>query len=99
MNSILPDTLELAVMLRVPELHRQPFADVWAQLAAICGTFPTLLGSKGDLLLYGSKKKGEVADLFNKTAHAVSLMAVAVPGGTTLFDRTFNHPHPELDQG
>jgi len=47
-----------------------------------------LLGELGAVLLCGGGKKGEVADLFNRTAHAVALLAF-VPGGVDLFGQHF----------
>lgn len=49
----------------------------------------SLLGSKGDVLLFGgSKKRGEVADLFNKVAKAIAVLSFC-PGGITIFGQTF----------
>jgi len=91
----LADTLELAVMLHVPEMHKSPFEDLWEELDATKGETATLLGSKGDILLYRSKKKGETANVFNKVARAVALISICVDGGITIFGRTFCNPHPE----
>jgi hypothetical protein len=41
-----------------------------------------LLSEHGDNLLYRSSKPGESADLFNRLAHALAVMAY-VPGGVT----------------
>ena len=46
------------------------------------------LGSNGDKLLYGSKKKGEAASLFNRTARAIAIMSF-VPGGIDIFGMHF----------
>jgi hypothetical protein len=43
-----------------------------------------ILGEKVDILLYGSKKRGEVADLFNRVASAIAVLAF-LPGGITIF--------------
>lgn len=43
-----------------------------------------MLGERGDVLLCGGGKKGECADLFNRMAHAVAVLAF-VPGGVTVF--------------
>ena len=43
------------------------------------------LGERGDVLLFGgSKRKGEVAELFNALAHAIAVLAFC-PGGVTAF--------------
>ena len=47
-----------------------------------------LLGEKGDILLFGGGKKGECADLFNKTAHAIAVMAFC-PGGIDIFGQHY----------
>ena len=47
-----------------------------------------LLGERGDILLFGGKKKGECAEIFNKTAFGIAVLAFA-PGGVTLFGQHF----------
>lgn len=47
-----------------------------------------LLGEKGDLLLFKSKKEGETARTFNETAHAIAILAFC-PGGITIFGQCF----------
>jgi len=47
-----------------------------------------LLGEKGDLLLFRSKKEGETARIFNETAHAVAVLSFC-PGGITIFGQCF----------
>lgn len=42
------------------------------------------LAARGDVLLYGSKRKGEAAALFNRLAHAVAVLSFS-PGGIRLF--------------
>ena len=46
------------------------------------------LGEHGDILLFGGGKKGERADLFNRTAHAIAVLAF-VPGGINIFGSHF----------
>ena len=43
-----------------------------------------MLGERGDVLLCGGGKKGECAELFNRTAAAIAVLAF-VPGGVTIF--------------
>ena len=51
-----------------------------------------------DILLCGGGKPGECADLFNRTAHAIAVLAF-VPGGVTIFGATFEaNPPPERKQ-
>lgn len=47
-----------------------------------------MLGERGDVLLFGGGKKGEAADLFNRTAHATAVLAF-VPGGVDIFGQHF----------
>lgn len=47
-----------------------------------------MLGERGDVLLFGGGKKGETADLFNRTAHAVAVLTFC-PGGVDLFGQHF----------
>lgn len=44
----------------------------------------TLLASKGDVLLFGGGKRGEVATVFNRVAKAIAILSF-LPGGVTLF--------------
>jgi hypothetical protein len=46
--------------------------------------FGQVLGEKGDVLMFGSKKKGEAADLFNRLAEAIAVMSFC-PGGVKIF--------------
>lgn len=47
-----------------------------------------MLGERGDVLLHGEGRQGETADLFNRTAHAVAVLAF-VPRGVTIFGQHF----------
>ena len=47
-----------------------------------------ILGEHGDILLHGGGKKGECADLFNKTAEAIAVLSF-VPSGITIFGQHF----------
>jgi hypothetical protein len=80
MTAVLPIALEAAVLLRIAQLrkHGGPTAVDFEQARA----FSQTLAEKGDVLMYGSKKKGEAAALFNQLAGALSVMAF-VPGGVT----------------
>ena len=46
------------------------------------------LGERGDVLLYGSDKKGECAEMFNETARAIAILAFC-PGGVNIFGQHF----------
>jgi hypothetical protein len=54
-----------------------------ADLAALKET-ARLLGEKGDVLMFGSPRKGEAADLFNRLAKGIAVLSFA-PGGVKVF--------------
>ena len=74
--------LSAAVLLRIMEFERKggPSDADWAEAAA----FGDVLACRGDVLQFGSKKKGEAADLFNRTARALAVLAFC-PGGVRTF--------------
>jgi len=47
-----------------------------------------ILSEHGDKLLFKSKKKGETAEIFNRTAKAIAVLAFC-PGGVTIFGQHF----------
>ena len=47
-----------------------------------------VLAERGDVLLYGGKKQGEAAAIFNQLAKSVAVMAFA-PGGITVFGQHY----------
>jgi hypothetical protein len=75
-----------AVFLRIAEMEKQggPSAEDMARAQETSG----MLGEHGDVLLHGGGKKGQCADLFNRTAHAIAVLAF-VPGGVELFGTRF----------
>lgn len=81
-DNVLGDMLFLAVTLNVAELQEQggPTDDDWAALDPLVD----LIGEHGDDLLFKSKKKGDTARLFNRTARAIAVISYA-PGGITCF--------------
>jgi hypothetical protein len=50
--------------------------------------FSSVLGERGDILLFGGGKKGECAEMFNRTAQAIAVLAF-VPGGISIFGSHF----------
>lgn len=52
--------------------------------------FSQVLGEKGDVLLFGSKKKGETAKLFNDLAWSIALLSFC-PGGITIFKQHYEN--------
>lgn len=45
---------------------------------------PKLLGEKGDVLLFGNKKRGEAAHVFNELAATIAILSF-LPGGIHIF--------------
>ena len=86
MNTILETMIVPAAYLRIAEIEKQggptPEDMVKAQETA------DLLGEHGDVLLHGGGRKGQCADLFNRTAHAIAVLAF-VPGGVEVFGTKF----------
>jgi hypothetical protein len=79
-------TLQTGVPLRIMEMeHRGGPSDLDLNFAR---EYSSVLGSKGDVLLFGSKKKGECAELMNGLIRAVAVLAFC-PGGVRLFGSHF----------
>ena len=86
MKGLLPQMMRLAVFLRIKTLEQQggPGAEDMAKVQETSD----MLGEHGDILLHGGGKPGQCADLFNRTAHAIAVLAFA-PGGVELFGTRF----------
>ena len=86
MNDHLSEMMRLAVLLNIAEIKERggPTAEDMAKAEETSD----LLGEHGDVLLHGGGKKGECANLFNRTAHAIAVLAF-VPGGVELFGARF----------
>ena len=86
MNEILPTMIQAAVLLRIEELKSRggPSTEDMEKAQKTSD----MLGEHGDILLYGGGKKGQCADLFNRTAHAIAVLAF-VPGGINMFGAHF----------
>ena len=82
MDSHLSIALSAAVPLQIMAIKER--GGVTDEDFASASKFAQTLGEKGDVLLFGSKKKGEAADLFNKTAKAIAVLSY-LSGGITIF--------------
>ena len=86
-SSLLSTALAAAVPLHILELYeaggitQAQFEDAQA--------FGQVLGEHGDTLLYGSRKPGETADLFNRLARTIAILAHA-QGGVQTFGQHFD---------
>lgn len=86
-NSLLSIFLSVAVPLRMMELVGRggPTTDdmTRAQEAS------NLLGEKGDVLLFGSKREGETAHIANELAFSIAVLSFC-PGGVRTFGQHFD---------
>jgi hypothetical protein len=73
-RQLLLASLEVAVPLWVERVRRR--SPMWRLARA--SELATLLGEKGDVILFRSKKKGETAEAFNALAEAVAILLVSV---------------------
>lgn len=74
--------LAIAVPMWIEKLKCRPFSDFELRRDAILES----VCYKGDLLLYGSKKKGEAAQLFNDLAEGLAWLALIAKGGVDFGD-------------
>lgn len=84
-RSLLAISLSAAVPLWIVDLDRAggpSEADMKR-----CGEFAQELGERGDTLLFGGKP-GEAANLFNKLARSIAVLAFC-PGGITTFGQHY----------
>jgi hypothetical protein len=82
MSEHLSIALGAAVPLHIEEIRKAggPTVEDFKAASGFSGD----LAHRGDVLLFGGGKKGEAAELFNKTARAIAVLAF-LPGGVTLF--------------
>jgi hypothetical protein len=92
MDNNLSIALSAAVPLHILELQAKggPDADDFTKATAMSA----VLGERGDVLLFGSKKKGEAAEIFNGLARALAVLSF-VPGGVRLFG---NHWETKIEK-
>jgi hypothetical protein len=81
---VLVTALSAAVGLRVMEIEAGNVPEV--DLSSVS----RLLATRGDSLLFKSKKKGETAQVFNETAKAIAVLSF-LPGGITLFGQLWQN--------
>ena len=86
MNDLLQTMMQAAVPLHIMQLQERggPTEEDMKEAQETSDT----LGERGDILLYGRGNKGECAELFNRTAHAIAVLAF-VPGGINIFGSHF----------
>lgn len=86
MAKSLSEFLAVAVPAQIEELEKVsgPTLDDFVGL----GEFSSLLGEKGDILLFGGGKAGLQQQLADKLARAIAIMAYT-PGGVRVFGQYF----------
>lgn len=87
-DSLLKIALSAAVPLWIEELKNKPWAELQEQAKAAAD----VVASKGDLLMFRGKKKGESALAFNALAKGIAILSFA-PGGVTTFGMHFEAKH------
>lgn len=94
-NAPLVEHLALSVPMRIDEFAKRggPTEDDFERISG----YTLDLGERGDVLLYG-EKSGEPAELANKVADALAVMAF-VPGGVEAFGMCFVAYEDELLSG
>lgn len=93
---VLVTSLQAAVPLWA-EQHRALPAD---QVVARARSCASVIAGQGDVLQFGSKRRGEAAAAFNRLAEGVAALSL-MPGGVTVFGAHFETrpPHPGLTGG
>ncbi len=84
---LLPVALSAAVPLRIYEIYERggPTAEDWQWLRAQGRT----LAERGDVLLFGSSRAGEAAELFNMLAEVLAILSF-LPGGVPFGKERFD---------
>ena len=96
MNDLLPMVMRLAAVLQIARLKEKGGPDD-ADMRKARET-SDMLGERGDVLLCGGGKPGECADLFNRTAHAIAVLAFC-PGGVEVFGARFEAKAVPMGKG
>ena len=96
MNGLLETMIAPAVFLRIVEMEKLggPTPEDMKKVQETAD----MLGERGHVLLHGGGRKGECADLFNRTAHAIAVLAFA-PGGVELFGTRFEASRRGMGKG
>jgi len=87
-RDLLSLSLETAVPIWINELQEVPFEELMDR-AKTCGWE---VAEKADTLLYGSKKIGGTAEVFNRLAEGLAILSF-VPGGVNFLGRHWEAKH------
>lgn len=88
----LSDFLMLAVPLWAMRCQRMPLNE----LIKKCGDISQVIGEKGDIILFKTKKEGESAKAFNRLAEGIAILSF-VPGGVTFMGTHYENIHPDSE--
>lgn len=75
-------TLQAAVQLRITDLQAMPPRAREGTIAWWAALTPNLLGARGDILMYGGGRQGQVGEVLSQLAWGLAALAHA-PGGVT----------------
>ncbi len=92
MNGLLEMMMVPAVFLRIVEMEKLggPSAEDFRKAQQTAD----ILGEHGDVLIHGGGKPGQCAELFNRTSHAIAVLAF-VQGGVEIFGTRFEAKTPD----
>lgn len=90
-DTLLKTALQAAIPLWQMDLQKVPWTDIEPMLAEAS----KLLAEKGDILLFGGGKKGEVTAIFNAVARGIAALSF-MPGGIDSFGEHWEARHPDL---
>ena len=93
----LTDSMQIAIPLWIGKLKKQPLDEILRRITEQSASLPELLSTKGEVMIFGDEnKKGDAAEMFNRTAEAVALMSF-LPGGISVFGH-WETIHPENEK-
>jgi len=78
--ALMQGSLSVAVPLWIERLRGLSWEEKQKRVVDV----PTLLGEKGDVMLFGGGEKGEAGEVFNRLAEGVAVLAF-MPGGVNVF--------------
>jgi hypothetical protein len=84
-SDLLATMLYVAVHNEIPHIAKLPFS----RRKFLIEKTPDLISEKGDILMYGGGKKGEVAQIFARIAEGLAALALQ-PGGVKFGDHTYD---------
>jgi hypothetical protein len=93
MSVALVVSLEVAVMMQIQKLYKQPEDSIWDAIELYAETWADTIATHADALQFGGKP-GQAAPLFNQLVQAVAHLAFA-PGGVEIFGEKYIALHPE----